>query len=95
MTLPPIAFDVIDQSVHLAPDDAVHALRRQRPKIVDATQGSYTAMFAPSVAGVTVAERLAIALHACHLSGSAPLAAHYREQLFAADALAGKPEAMP
>ena len=88
MTLPPIAFDVIDQSVHLAPDDAVHALRRQRPKIVDATQGSYTAMFAPSVAGVTVAERLAIALHACHLSGSAPLAAHYREQLLAEGASA-------
>ena len=88
MTLPPIAFDVIDQSVHLAPDDAVHALRRQRPKIVDATQGSYTAMFAPSVAGVTVAERLAIALHACHLSGSAPLAAHYRERLLAEGASA-------
>ena len=88
MTLPHIAFDVIDQSVHLAPDDAVHALRRQRPKIVDATQGSYTAMFAPSVAGVTVAERLAIALHACHLSGSAPLAAHYRERLLAEGASA-------
>jgi len=88
MTLPPTDFDVIDQSVPLAPDDAVHALRRQRHKIVDATQGSYTAMFAPSVAGVTVTERLAVALHACQVSGSAPLAAHYRERLQAEGASA-------
>ena len=88
MTLPPTDLDVIDQSVPLAPDDAVHALRRRRPKIVDATQGSYTAMFAPSVAGVAVTERLAIALHACQVSGSAPLAAHYRERLLAEGASA-------
>jgi len=81
MTLPSTAVDVIDQSVPLVPGDALHALRRQRPKIVDATQGSYDAMFAPGVAGVSVIERLAMALHACRLGGAAPLAAHYRERL--------------
>ena len=73
--------DVIDQSVPLTPGSALYVLRRQRPKIVDATQGSYVAMFSPDVAGVSVAERLLIALHACHLSGSAPLAAHYLARL--------------
>ena len=76
---PPV--DVIDQAVPLAEGDALHVLRRQRPKIVDATQGSYAAMFAPTVAGVSVAERLLIALHACHLSGAVTLADHYRARL--------------
>lgn len=73
--------DVIDQAVPLAEGDALYALRRQRPKIVDATQGSHAGMFAPTVAGVSVVERLLIALHACHLSGAATLADHYRARL--------------
>ena len=77
-TLP---LDVIDQAVPLAAGDALHALRRQRPKIVDATQGSYAGMFAPAVVGVSVVERLLVALHACRLSGAATLADHYRARL--------------
>ena len=73
--------DVIDQAVPLAAGDALHALRRQRPKIVDATQGSYAGMFAPAVVGVSVVERLLVALHACRLSGAATLADHYRARL--------------
>lgn len=73
--------DVIDLTVPLATGDTLHALRRQRQKIVDATQGSYNAMFAPGVAGVSVQERLLIALCACRLSGSPALASHYRERL--------------
>ncbi len=73
--------DVIDLTVPLATGDTLHALRRQRQKIVDATQGSYAAMFAPGVAGVSVQERLLIALCACRLSGSPALAGHYRERL--------------
>lgn len=73
--------DVIDQAVPLAEGDALYALRRQRPKIVDATQGSYAGMFAPTVAGVSVVERLLIALHACRLSSASALAAHYRARL--------------
>ena len=73
--------DVIDQSVPLTPGSVLHTLRRQRPKIVDATQGSYAAMFAPGVAGVSVVERLLVALHACQLGGAPSLAAHYRTRL--------------
>ncbi len=95
--------DVIDQAVPLAAGDALHALRRQRPRIVDATQGSHAGMFSPAVAGVSVVERLLIALHACRLSGAASLADHYRARLqaegadaalvAAADATAGQPAA--
>ena len=88
MTHPEAPVDVIDQSVPLAPGDALYALRRQRPKIVDATQGSHAAMFSSGVAGVSVTERLLVALHACRLSGAEALAAHYRERLQALDASA-------
>jgi uncharacterized peroxidase-related enzyme len=73
--------DVIDQAVTLAAGDALYALRRERSKIVDATQGSYAGMFAPEVQGVSVAERLLVALHACRLAGAQTLADHYRARL--------------
>lgn len=73
--------DVIDHTVPLAPGEPLHSLRRERPKIVAATQGSYEAMFSPSVTGISVVERLLIALHACRLSGATMLAAHYQERL--------------
>jgi uncharacterized protein YciW len=75
------AIDVIDQAVPLAPGHPLHALRRERPKIVDATQGSYDAMFAADVQGISVVERLAVALHASQLSRAEQLAAHYRQRL--------------
>lgn len=73
--------DVIDQAVPLALDDALYGLRRERLKVVDATQGSYDAMFSADVQGITVVERLAVALHACQLSAAHRLAAHYRQRL--------------
>lgn len=81
MTTTPHAVDVIDAAVPLAPDQATWALRQQRAKVVDATQGSYDAMFSPSVEGLTVAERLLVALHACRVSKADGLAAHYRDRL--------------
>jgi uncharacterized protein YciW len=75
--------DVIDQAVPLAPEHPLHALRRERPKIVAATQGSYEGMFSPEVDGISVAERLAVALHACRAAKADSLAAHYRERLLA------------
>ena len=73
--------DVIDACAGLSASDAVYALRRQRPKIVAATQGSYTAMWAPEVVGISVPERLLIALHASVLSGVPSLAQHYLARL--------------
>ena len=75
--------DVIDAAVPLAPDHPLWALRRQRDKVVAATQGSYDAMFSPAVEGLSVSERLLVALHACRVSKADSLAAHYRDRLAA------------
>lgn len=77
------SIDVIDATVPLAPGQATRTLRLQRDKVVAATQGSYDAMFSPTVEGLSVAERLLVALHACSVSKAATLAAHYRERLLA------------
>jgi CMD domain protein len=78
--------DVTDAAAALAPDHPTWALRRQREKVVAATQGSYDAMFSPAVEGLTVPERLWVALHACRLSKADSLAAHYRDRLLAGGA---------
>lgn len=83
------AVDVIDAAVPLAPAQSTWALRRQREKVVAATQGSYDAMFASTVEGLSVAERLLVALHACRVSKADNLAAHYRERLVAEGADGG------
>lgn len=82
----PATADVIDQTAGLAPGTPLYALRRQREKIVAATQGSYDAMFSPDVAGITVAERLLVALHACRVSRAPELAEHYLSRLQASHA---------
>ena len=87
MTISPtIPTDVVDQAVPLSQGDRLHALRRQRQKIVDATQGSYAEMLSPAVPGVTVIERLLVALHAARLSAAGTLADHYRARLEQEDA---------
>ena len=102
----PTPDDVIDQAVPLAPDHPLYALRRERPKVVASTQGSYEGMFSPAVQGISVTERLLVALHACRLSKADSLAAHYRSRLLAdgaegaadpalVDAVASGNEALP
>lgn len=73
--------DFIDQAVPLAAGHPLHALRRERPKIVDATQASQNAMFGDAVPGLTRRERLAVALHAVTLAQAPGLAALYRQAL--------------
>lgn len=85
-TPPADVIDVIDQIVPLNPAQSSHGVRHQRAKVVAATQGSYEAMFAPTVQGITVAERLLVALYACRLSGADSLAVHYRQRLVAENA---------
>ena len=80
---PTTAADVIDQAVPLAAHQGTHHLRHERAKVATATQGSYEAMFSPGVLGITVAERLLVAVLACSLSGADRLATHYRERLMA------------
>lgn len=78
---PPAAADFIDQAVPLAPGHALHALRRERPRIVEATQASQQAMFGDAVEGLSVRHRLAVALHVCLLAEAPSLAALYRQAL--------------
>jgi len=75
------AVDLIDQLTGLAPGSATHALRHQRNKVVAATQGSHDALFDPALPGLSLEERLLVALYAARLTPSAALAAHYRARL--------------
>lgn len=75
--------DLIDRLVGLAPDGATHAVRHQRDKVADATQGSYDALFDPALPGLALTERLLVALYASRLTPAPELVAHYRERLVA------------
>ena len=78
----PVA-DHIDRLAGLATGSALHALRHQRDKVASATQGSDDALFDPALAGMSLSERLLVALYACRLTPAPELAAHYRERLLA------------
>ncbi|MGE8319895.1 MAG: CMD domain protein [Comamonas sp.] len=78
--------DLIDRIAGLAPGSTTYTVRHQRDKVAAATQGSYEALFAPDLQGLSLQERLAVALHACALTPAPELAAHYRERLQATGA---------
>ena len=74
--------DVVDRIAALAAGSASPwLLRHERDKVARATQGSYDALFDPALAGLSLAERLLVALYASRLTPSPPLAAHYRHRL--------------
>lgn len=81
--------DWVDASAGLAEPHPVWALRRLRPKIVEATQGSHTAMFTPALPGLPRTERLLVALRGCRVAGAETLAALYRSAALAAGAAPG------
>lgn len=69
--------DVIDTAAGLAPGGTLHAARRFRQTVVDATQASHDALLNEPVAGLSTADRLRVAMHCCQAAGAAGLAAHY------------------
>ena len=73
--------DVIDQAVGLSPGDPLHAARRFRAKVVEASQASHDALLLLPVEGLSPADRLRVAAHVCHLAGAASLEQHYVERL--------------
>jgi uncharacterized protein YciW len=83
--------DVIDRAAGLAPGDPLHAARRFRAKVVEATQASHDALLQEPVDGLSTADRLRVAEHVCKIAGAASLARHYQAQL---DGAAGR-DAMP
>jgi uncharacterized protein YciW len=73
--------DVIDRAAGLAPGDPLHAARRFRAKVVEATQASHDALLQQPVDGVSTADRLRVARHVCTIAGATTLARHYEELL--------------
>ncbi len=80
MTLPDTS-DVIDRAAGLAAGDPLHAARRFRGKVVEATQASHDALLREPVPGLSVADRLRVAVHVCTTARAADLARHYAEEL--------------
>ena len=81
------ATDVVDRAAGLVPGSTTHTVRHARDKVAAATQGSYDALFDPALAGgLTLQERLLVAVLACRLTPAPALAAHYEEKLRAAGA---------
>lgn len=77
-----MAADIVDRAAGLTPNSATHTVRHARDKVAVATQGSYEALFDPALqGGLTLTERLRVALHACRLTPAPELAAHYEERL--------------
>ena len=88
--------DVIDLAAGLAPGDPLHTARRFRAKVVEATQASHDALLMQPVAGLSTADRLRVAVHACTVAGATSLAAHYADLLAsAADKDASSSRALP
>ena len=88
--------DVIDQAVGLSPGDPLHAARRFRAKVVEATQASHDALLLEPVEGLSTADRLRVAAHVCELAGATSLAQHYKERLsVAADRDAASVPSLP
>ena len=81
MPIPLDAIDVIDHAAGLAPGDPLHAARRFRAKVVEATQASHDALLLQPVEGLSPADRLRVAAHVCALAGAASLEQHYAERL--------------
>lgn len=75
------AQDVVDQVAGLNNGSATHALRHTREKVATATQGSYDALFDAALPGLTLGERLLVALYTCRLTPAPELAEHYRARL--------------
>lgn len=83
-------FDVIDRAAGLAPGEPLHTARRFRAKVVEATEASHDALLLQPVEGLSPADRLRVAVHACTAAGATSLATHYADRL--ADAAEQDPE---
>lgn len=76
-----ITEDTVDRVVELTTGQDTHTTRHQRAKVVTATQGSEQALFDPALPGLTLIERLCVALYACRLTPSDLLANEYGVRL--------------
>ena len=75
------SLDVIDQAAGLQAGTPLHTARRFRDTAVRATQASHDALLREPVPGLSTADRLRVAVHACRAAGADELAAHYNTLL--------------
>ena len=73
--------DTLDRLVGLSPQSQTYATRREREKVVAATQGSEKSLFDPALPGLSEIDRLYVALYACLITPSSELAAEYESRL--------------
>ena len=75
--------DTIDRLIGLAVDTPLHAVRHARDKVAVATQGSENSLLDPQLEGLTLAERLLVALLGASLTPSQVLVQEYQNRLAA------------
>ena len=79
--LNPNSRDTLDRLVNLSAQNQTYAVRHEREKVVSATQGSEDGLFDPALPGLSLEERLCVALYACLLTPAPELAAEYEGRL--------------
>lgn len=73
--------DTLDRVLGLAPGSELHGVRHQRAKVVDATQSSEALLLSAPIDGLSVPDRLLVALLACSLTPASELAVEYADRL--------------
>lgn len=75
--------DTLDRLLELVPGSQTYEIRHQRTKVVDATQASEDLLLGAPVEGLSVSDRLLVALLACALTPSEALKNEYANRLSA------------
>lgn len=73
--------DVIDRAAGLHAEDRLYGARRFRATAVEHTQASHDALLFGAVDGLSVADRLRVAVAVCDAAEASTLAQHYRALL--------------
>jgi uncharacterized protein YciW len=82
--------DTLDRLLALTPGIPTYEIRHQRTKVVDATQSSEDLLLGAPIEGLSVIDRLLVALLACTLTPSQTLKNEYANRL----SLLGVPDSM-
>jgi CMD domain protein len=81
-----MSLDVLDHALGVTAGDPLDAVRAARAATRDNAQRSYDSIFSPAVGnGVSVAERLALAVIISRWHGDTPLSAHYEAEFSRAE----------
>lgn len=79
--LQPSPMDVIDRATGLQASDRLYAARRFRATAIEHTQASHDALLFDAVEGLSVSDRLKVAIDVCQASQAATLTQHYQALL--------------